>query len=100
MNLQIRWKDCDRSKAVEAGVEDTLSSLGKYNFINDDVKVEIVHYDKRNTFKARINVHVKGKNILRAEAIGTNIYQAVNIALDKLEDQLRRAKTKMRKGRD
>ncbi len=99
MNLQIRWKDCDRSKAVEAGVKQSLSSLAKYNFINDDVKVEIVHYDKRNIFKTRINVHVKGKNILRSEATGTTIYGATNNALDKLEDQLRRAKTKLRKGR-
>lgn len=99
MNLQIRWKDCDRSKAVESGVQDILSTLAKYNFINEDVKVEIVHYDKRNTFKARINVHVKSRNILRAEASSTTIYGATKTALDKLEDQLRRAKTKLRKGR-
>lgn len=99
MNLQIRWKDCDRSKAVEVSVKETLSSLAKYNFINEDVKVEIVHYDKRKLFKARINVHVKGKNIIRAEATGTTIYGAVNTALDKIEDQLRRAKTKMRRGK-
>lgn len=99
MNWQIRWKDCDRSKAVEAGVKQSLSTLAKYNFINEDVKVEIVHYDKRNTFKARINVHVKGKNIMRAEATSSTIYGAVNSALDKLEDQLRRQKTKMRRGK-
>lgn len=97
MNLQIRWKDCDRSKAVEAGVKDTLSSLAKYNFIGQDVKVEIVHYDKKDVFKTRINVHVKGKNILRSEAVDTTIYGATNAALDKIEDQLRRAKTKLRK---
>ena len=99
MNFQVRWKDCDRSKAVEAGVQDILTSLAKYSFINEDVKVEIVHYDKRNIFKARINVHVKGRNILRAEATAPTIYGAVKEALDKLEDQLRRAKTKLRKGR-
>lgn len=99
MNLQIRWKDCDRSKAVEAGVEDILSSLAKYNFVNENIKVEIVHYDKRNIFKTRINAHVKGRNILRAEATGNTIYGATNLALDKLEDQLRRAKTKMRRGK-
>lgn len=96
MDLQIRWKDCDRSKAVENGIKSILSSLTKYNFINENAKVEIVRYEKTNVFKVRINVLVKEKNVLRAEATNKTIYGATNLALDKLEDQLRRAKTKIR----
>lgn len=99
MNLQIRWKDCDRSKAVEAGINDILASLTKYNFITDDAKVEIVHYAKTGIFKTRINVRVVGKNVIRAEATAPTVYGATNAALDKIEDQLRRAKTKLIKGR-
>lgn len=99
MNLQIRWKDCDRSKAVEAGLNDILASLTKYNFIADDVKVEIVYYSKINAFKARINVRVISRGVIRSEASAPTVYGAAKAALDKIEDQLRRAKTKLRKGR-
>ena len=95
MKLQIRWKDCDKSKAVEAGVQDKLAVLSKYDFINQNVKAEIVYYAKTKLFKTRINVDVRHGKILRTEAADEKIYTSVNMALDKMEDQLRRVKTKM-----
>ena len=95
MKFQIRWKDCDRSRAVESAVKDALASLAKYDFIGENIKVEIVHYPKTELFKTRINVHVKGGKVLRSEATAATIYGATNTAVDKTEDQLRRAKTKI-----
>jgi len=96
MKIQLRWKDCDRSKAVESSIQDALASLDKYHFLNENVKGEIVYYPKTKLFKVRINVDVRGGKILRTEASSNNIHTATNLALDKMEDQLRRVKTQKR----
>ncbi len=91
----IRWKNCDRSKSIQNYFEDKLIILSKYNFLNENIKAEIVYYAKTKTFKTRINVDVKGGKIIRAEASSDQIITSINLALDKIEDQLRRAKTRM-----
>ena len=94
MKIQLRWKDCDRSKAVESTVIKSVESLSKYSFVQEKAKVEIVYYKKNQTYKTRINIDVKGGKIIRAEASANTIYGATNSAVDKIEDQLRRIKTK------
>lgn len=91
----IRWKGCDKSKSVQSYFEDKLSVLAKYAFLNENIKAEVVYYAKTKTFKTRINVDVKKGKILRAEASAPQIITSINSALDKMEDQLRRTKTRM-----
>lgn len=91
----IRWKDCDKSKSIQSYFEDKLSILAKYAFLNENIKAEIVYYSKTKTFKTRINVSIKRGKMLRAEASASQIITSINLALDKIEDQIRRVKTKM-----
>lgn len=95
----IRWKDCDKSKSIQSYFEDKLSILAKYAFLNENIKAEIVYYAKTKTFKTRINVSIKRGKLIRAEASSPQIKTSINLALEKVIDQLRRVKTKMLKNK-
>jgi ribosomal subunit interface protein len=62
-----------------------------------DIKAEIVHYPKRHVFATRLNLQVKNRGIIRAEAKADDILTAINLAVEKIADQLRRVKTRYEK---
>lgn len=96
MNCTIRWKDCNKSDAVTNYIEEKVSKFYDFNFVQEDIKVEVVNYPKEKTYKIRINVSVPTKGVIRSEANDFNILTAVNKACDKIIDQLRRVKTQFK----
>lgn len=100
MKIIFRWKSCSRSKIIENFVVDKASEFDQFNFLNKNIKFEIIHYDKQDLFKARINLTAKtSKKVLRAEADAENIYTAINKTFNKIEDQIRKIKTKIKNKR-
>ena len=100
MKVTFRWKTCSRSKAIEGFIIDKASEFEHFNFLNQNIKCEIIHYKKQDTFKVRINLTViTTKKILRAEAAAENIYTAINNTFIKIEDQIRKVKTKIKNKR-
>lgn len=96
MKVIFRWKACNHSKSIENFIIDKASEFKHFNFLNQNVKFEIIHYQKWDIFKVRINLAAKtSKKILRAEAGAKNIYTAINNAFIKIEDQIRKVKTKI-----
>lgn len=96
MKVLFRWKACSRSKSIESFIIDKASEFEHFNFLNQNIKFEVIHYQKQDVFKVRINLAAKtSKKILRAEAAAENIYTAINNAFIKIEDQIRKVKTKI-----
>lgn len=100
MKVFFRWKACSRSKVIESFITTKTAEFEHFNFLKPNVKVEIIHYKKQDIFKVRINFASKtSKKILRAEAKAENIYTAANNAFIKIEDQIRKIKTKIKNKR-
>ena len=92
----IRWKDCDKSPSTVGFIEDKLTQLETFSFLNENVKFEIVYYEKTKTFKVRLLLDVKNTSKpIRAEGQAQDILKAINLTFDKAIDQIRRVKTKM-----
>ena len=96
MNYTIRWKDCDKSDAVTKYFEEKIGKFFDFDFVQDNIKAEIVCYPKNKTFTVRINVNVPTKGTIRSEANNNEILTAINQSCDKIIDQLRRVKTQFK----
>ena len=83
MRFEIVGKNVSITPAMKEKIESKLSSLGKYLIIDEDTIVEI-------TIPSKIG-------ILRTEVVNEDFYAAVDLAIDKLEDQIRRQKTRLSK---
>ena len=44
MNYSVRWKDCYKSDAVENYLQEKMSKFFDFNFVQDNLKAEIVFY--------------------------------------------------------
>lgn len=92
MNVSIRWKDCDKSDAVAAHLQNKVDGFSTFKFVMPNAKAEIVYYPKQQSFTIRINVQVVKKGTLRAEAKANDILTAINECADKITEQLRKIK--------
>lgn len=94
MNYTIRWKDCSKSDAVASHLEMKISKFQDFEFVIPNIKAEIVYYKKKGTFSVNLNVPVVHKTTLRAEANSSDVLTSINLATEKILDQLRRVKTR------
>ncbi|MEF9985064.1 MAG: HPF/RaiA family ribosome-associated protein [Malacoplasma sp.] len=97
MHTNIRWKDIDKSDAVVHHLEEKLVKIIDFLFDEEQIKVEFVHYRKIHKFKTRLNLVLKSKKLIRAEAESDDIFTSINLAVLKANDQIRRDKTKHEK---
>ena len=96
MNYTVRWKDCTKSKAVEDYLQEKISKFYDFNFVQDNIKIEIVFYQKTKEYTVRINVVVPIKGVIRAEDKSFDVLTSINECCNKITDQLRRVKTQFK----
>lgn len=100
MRFEIVGKNITITDSMREKIEKKLSGLQKYLLIDGDTTARVVARVYPNTQKIEVTIPSK-VGILRTEVEQQDIYSAVDIALDKLEDQLRRQKTRLnRRHRD
>ena len=75
-------------------IEEKLSFLDKYILIDPNVIARVVCRVYPNTQKIEVTIPTK-VGILRAEVEHEDFYAAIDLAIDKLEDQIRRQKTRL-----
>jgi len=79
---------------MQARIEKKLSFLQKYFIIDDETVANVVV--KVYPLYQKIEVTIPTKiGILRAEVAHDDLYAAIDLAVDKLEDQIRRQKTRL-----
>ena len=100
MRFEIVGKNVTITEPMRAKIEKKLSGLQKYLLIDPDTTARVVARVYPASQKIEVTIPTK-VGILRTEVEHEDIYSAVDIALDKLEDQLRRQKTRLnRRHRD
>ncbi|AME10061.1 MULTISPECIES: ribosome hibernation-promoting factor, HPF/YfiA family [Gemella] len=101
LRYQVRGENLEITQPIREYVENKVSKLEKYfaESLEANVYANAKVY-KNSKKKIEITVPLKGVT-LRAEEVNEDLYAAVDLAVDKLERQMRKHKTKInRKGRE
>ena len=96
MRFEIVGKNIEVSDAMKTSIEKKLSNLDKYLLINSDTIARVVARVYPDSEKVEVTIPTK-VGILRAEVVENDFYAALDGAIDKLEDQIRRQKTRLSK---
>lgn len=94
MKYQITSTNRSISKTTEERVRNKLSVIEKYLIIKENTECRVVINDVPDGRKVEVTIPTKVA-ILRGEATDRELYVAIDRVVDKIQDQLRRAKTKM-----
>ncbi|MGM9814149.1 MAG: ribosome hibernation-promoting factor, HPF/YfiA family [Candidatus Enteromonas sp.] len=94
MQYQIIGKNIDVTDAIHESIERKLHRMDKYFVINDDVLCRAVVRSYTVGAKVEITIFTKQMDF-RAEVKNDDLYAAVDLAVDKLEGQMRKLKTRM-----
>lgn len=94
MKNQIIGKNIDVTESIKAAVEKKLARLDKYFVINEGVSCRVVVRSYPVGAKVEITIFTSIMD-LRAEVTDKDLYAAVDLAIDKLEGQMRKLKTRM-----
>ena len=96
MRFEIVGKNVEVTESMREKIEKKLSTLGKYVLIDPDAVVRVVARVYPKTQKVEVTIPTK-IGILRTEVEHDDFYAAVDLAIDKLEDQIRKQKTRLSK---
>ena len=94
MKYQIIGKNISVTDAIRDDIERKLRRMDKYFVINDDVLCRAVVRSYTVGAKVEITIFTKQMDF-RAEVKNDDLYAAVDLAVDKLEGQMRKLKTRM-----
>lgn len=97
MKYQIIGKNVDVTEGISSAIQKKVSRLDKYFVINDEIECRAVISTHANVQKVEITVFLP-QMTLRAEVKDQDLYAAIDLAIDKLEDQMRKLKTRMHRG--
>lgn len=94
MKVQIYGKNITVTPAIAEKIENKLNLLEKYFIIDDTVVANVVVRVYPTKQKIEVTIPTKFA-VLRAEVTHDDLYAAIDLAIDKLEDQIRRQKTRL-----
>lgn len=94
MKLHIHGKNVTITEAMLQATQKKLSFLEKYFLIEEDTPANVSVKVYPNSLKVEVTILSKIA-ILRAEVSHEDYYAAIDLAIDKLEDQIRRQKTRL-----
>ena len=93
MNINIRGEKLEITDAMKSYAKEKLERLSKY-VKDSDVNANLLF--KINGVKQKLEVTIPLKNFtLRVEEVGDDFYAVVDTAVDKLERQIRKNKTRL-----
>ncbi len=94
MKYQIIGKNIEVTDSIRVEIEKKLGRMDKYFVINDDVLCRAVVRSYKVGAKVEVTIFTKAMDF-RAEVKNDDLYAAVDLAIDKLEGQMRKLKTRM-----
>ncbi len=99
MKYQIIGKNIEVTDSIRFEIEKKLARMDKYFVINDDVTCRAVVRSYTVGAKVEITIFTKAMDF-RAEVKNDDLYAAVDLAVDKLEGQMRKLKTRMNRSKE
>ena len=94
MKFEIVGKNVSITEGMRQKIEKKLSFLDKYLLIDPETRARVVVRTYPLTQKIEVTIPTK-VGILRTEVEHEDLYAAIDLAIDKLEDQIRRQKTRL-----
>ena len=100
MKVIVRGKNVQLTEGIEAKINKKLSMLDKYFIMSDNVEAKVLI--RTYPLGQKIEVTIPTEYVLlRAEEIDNDLYNAIDLVIDKLERQIRKYKTRLnRKSKD
>ena len=100
MKITLRGKNIEITEAIEEKVSEKLSKLDKYFIVSENVEAEVLV--RTYPYGQKIEVTIPTEYVLlRAEVVDQDLYNAIDLVIDKLEGQIRKYKTRLnRKSKD
>ena len=99
MKYQIIGKNIEVTDAIRADIERKLGRMDKYFLIKDDVLCRTVVRSYKVGAKVEVTIFTKAMDF-RTEVKNDDLYAAVDLAIDKLEGQMRKLKTRMDRSKE
>ena len=96
MKVQITGKNITITEAMRIQTEAKLSKMDKYFVIDDSVTAKVLARTYKNDQKVEITIFTKMMDF-RVEVRSDDFYSALDLAIDKLEGQMRKLKTRIDK---
>ena len=96
MKMNIRGSKIKITSAINDYIENKIGKLDKYLENPDEITANVVVRVKGKDQTVEVTIPMK-KLILRAEDTHTDLYAAIDLVLEKLERQIRKNKTRMKK---
>lgn len=94
MKCQITGKNIVVTDSIRNAIESKLHRMDKYFIIDDDVEAKILVRTYKDAQKIEVTIFTKMMDF-RVEVKHDDLYAAVDLAIDKLEGQMRKLKTKL-----
>lgn len=96
MQFNIRGKKLEVTEALKSYIEEKLGRLNKYFEEPDNITASVLMKlnGKQQVVEVTINTHGL---ILRGEEANKDLYASIDLVADKIERQIRKNKTKIRK---
>lgn len=94
MKVNVRGKNIDITDDMKKRAEDKLGFLDKYILIDETTEANVLVKVYNTHHKIEVTIPTK-IGLLRAEAVHDDYYSAIDLALDKLESQIRKQKTRL-----
>jgi len=94
MKLNIHGKNVTITEAMTQRTQKKLAFLDKYFLIDDETNANVAVKVNPTDMKVEVTIMTK-VGVLRAEVVNEDFYAALDLAVDKIEDQVRRQKTRL-----
>lgn len=99
MKFNIRGKNVDVTPAIKSYIEEKIGRLDKYLESPSDVSASIVVKVRGKEQIIEVTIPLN-KIILRGEESHDDLYAAIDLVSDKIERQIRKNKTKLKKRKE
>ena len=96
MKLNIRGSKLDVTEAIKNYLESKITKLDKYFENPDELSANVVFRVRGIDQIVEITIPIK-KAVLRVEESNRDLYASIDFAVDKLERQIRKNKTRIKK---
>lgn len=94
MKYQIIGKNIEITEGISAAIQKKMSKMDKYFLIDENVECRAVCSAHVGMQKVEITIFLPRLK-LRAEVVDEDLYAAIDKAIDRLEGQMRKLKTRM-----
>ncbi|MDD2505189.1 MAG: ribosome-associated translation inhibitor RaiA [Bacilli bacterium] len=94
MKIEIHGDKVKLTPAIKSYIEEKVSKLNKYFESPEKIEVKVIIRIKSNMQIIEVTVPIQ-KFTLRAEESHSDLYAAIDLVVDKLENQFRKHKTRL-----